>query len=531
MANLGVAPGHDDRAKLKDLAPLIERHAAELTQPGVLSIRPGYRLENDWPTMQPAIVVVKSPSAGDIPLPSSIEGVPVDVRVADPAEQLRHDDPVRYAKLAARHPELRDGALPEVGPDVADEGAAAPAVAAAKPHMPYAPASVPLAPVTGRLTFTCHASPDAGWPTLKNFLAATRSSLTIGLYDWTAAHILDQVKQTLAVGQKLDLVLDHPSTNPTADQTDPETIKALDQELGDAFAAAWALVRGNKDVARWIYPTAYHIKVAVRDGNSFWLSSGNWNNSNQPDFDPIHNPRPDDQKLAKKSDRDWHVIVENADLAATYEAYLKHDLEVAEKVAPAAGPGVKAATPAPAMPPEFRPQARGQAFQFFEPLRLENEPATITPLLTPDPGNYRNAMLELIQSAQRSLYIQLQYIHPSDDEEDDDYMALLNAVVAKISAGIDVRIIVGQFQSLNGWLERLQDAGVDLAAVKIQNGVHNKGFIVDSKRVALGSQNWSGDGVLRNRDASVIIDNPKAAAYYEQIFLHDWNRIAQKSVR
>ena len=33
----------------------------------------------------------------------------------------------------------------------------------------------------------------------------------------------------------------------------------------------------------WIFRTAYHIKVAVRDHSTFWLSSGNWNNSNQPE--------------------------------------------------------------------------------------------------------------------------------------------------------------------------------------------------------------------------------------------------------
>lgn len=66
-----------------------------------------------------------------------------------------------------------------------------------------------------------------------------------------------------------------------------------------------------------------------------------------------------------------------------------------------------------------------------------------------------------------------------------------------------------------------------LSAVKIQNGGHNKGLVVDSNVVMLGSQNWSGDGVIRNRDASLIIYNADAAQYYEQIFLHDWANMAQ----
>jgi phosphatidylserine/phosphatidylglycerophosphate/cardiolipin synthase-like enzyme len=155
---------------------------------------------------------------------------------------------------------------------------------------------------------------------------------------------------------------------------------------------------------------------------------------------------------------------------------------------------------------------------------------TITPLLTPDAGIYQPAILQLIQSAQTKLYIQLQYIHPSDAETDSDFTALIDALVGRISANVDVRIILSQWQASHGWLERLQAAGIDLKVVKIQNGVHNKGFLVDSKIVALGSQNRSAEGVLRNRDASVIIASETAANYYEQIFLHDWDRIAKQSM-
>jgi phosphatidylserine/phosphatidylglycerophosphate/cardiolipin synthase-like enzyme len=89
---------------------------------------------------------------------------------------------------------------------------------------------------------------------------------------------------------------------------------------------------------------------------------------------------------------------------------------------------------------------------------------------------------------------------------------------------------LSEYQVSNGGLEKLQSAGIDLDHVKIQNGVHNKGYVVDSRVVALGSQNWSGDGVLRNRDASVIIENATAAAYYEALFLHDWENIAAQSM-
>jgi len=99
-----------------------------------------------------------------------------------------------------------------------------------------------------------------------------------------------------------------------------------------------------------------------------------------------------------------------------------------------------------------------------------------------------------------------------------------------VGAGKDVRIILSQFQLPKGGLEALQAAGVNLNNVKIQNKVHNKGFVFDHKKVVVSSMNWSGEGVLDNRDAGVVIDNATAAEYYEKIFLDDWNNHAQQKI-
>jgi phosphatidylserine/phosphatidylglycerophosphate/cardiolipin synthase-like enzyme len=77
-------------------------------------------------------------------------------------------------------------------------------------------------------------------------------------------------------------------------------------------------------------------------------------------------------------------------------------------------------------------------------------------------------------------------------------------------------------------LEALQAAGVNLKNVRIQNKVHNKGFVFDHKKVVISSMNWSGEGVLANRDAGVVIDNASVAQYYEKIFLDDWKNHAKQ---
>jgi hypothetical protein len=513
---------------------VISEHLAELTKPGVLSVRPGYQAAGHWLTKKPAIVVTVDAKSDDLSpdqrLPETIGGYAVDVRQADPLQQLRAKNQGLFVNVAARaRPELERPVFP-FERDLSGQSLAplADAVATArrptKPQIPYTgPAGETLDAIEDNFTITCHASPDAGWTTLKPFLQGTKNRLTVGMYDFTSAHVLQTVEQALQ-GKKLSLVLDHPAPNKTRDQTDEQTRDDLTQSLNANFSFAWALERADPMISRWIYPTAYHIKVAVRDGKAFWLSSGNWNNSNQPDIDPVADPT-GSAAVAKKSDRDWHVIVEHAGLAGVYEAYLKHDLEIASQNQASTGgmdASLLAALGELAEPPETI--AARAAKQYFAPHKITAR-MKIQPILTPD--NYVDFILPLINGAQKSFYMQTQYIHPSDKPGDEKLAALIEAVARQIKSGLDVRLIASQYETLD-YLELLQDAGIELSSVRIQANVHNKGMIVDSKIVALGSQNWSGDGVIRNRDATLIIYNEEAAKYWEQIFLHDWTNLAQQ---
>jgi len=201
----------------------------------------------------------------------------------------------------------------------------------------------------------------------------------------------------------------------------------------------------------------------------------------------------------------------------------RHDLEVAAQNQTASG--AQAAALLGALGELAEPQmtiAPRVLKQYFEPHTIAAR-MKIQPILTPD--NYLAQILPLINGAKRSFYMQTQYIHPSDKEGDEGLTALIKAVAQKVRDGLDIRLILSQYETLDK-LELLQDAGIDLSHVRIQANVHNKGMIVDSSIVALGSQNWSADGVIRNRDATLIIYNEEAAKYWQQIFIHDWTNMA-----
>ena len=368
------------------------------------------------------------------------------------------------------------------------------------------------------MTIICHASPDAGWPTLKPFLQATEDELVVGMYDFTSAHIL-QTFESVLNGKQLSLVLDHPAPNRSRDQTDEETVTELANNLDGNFKFAWALERQDPKAAEWIYPSAYHIKVIVQDSKAFWQSSGNLNNSNQPDIDPLSDPA-GSAAIARKSDRDWHVIVKHAGLATNFKKYLLNDLAVAEahQVSPQNGMAALVATLAAISTDEQTMLARTPK-QYFPPHEVSGR-IKLQPLLTPD--NYCQRIQPLIASARKSVYMQTQYIHPSDNA---NLTELISAIVEQIKNGLDVRFIMSQYETMD-WLELLQDAGVDLSQVRIQTGVHNKGIVIDHEIAVVSSQNWSGAGVTDNRDAGVIIYDSDAAQYFEQIFIHDWTKMA-----
>lgn len=421
---------------------VIEQHPAELHKPGALSVRPGYEFTNEWITGRPAIVVTvtKKRASTEIPaanlLPDSLDGFPVDVHQATALQESRLTNPKKFLAEAAKlAPEQRPAAPPlecTLAGDLVTTSTLKALPHSAQPHIDYTPApGVTLQPVTDTFTVLCIASPDQAWPHLKSFLTATKHTLTVGLYDFTSAHILATIDTTMRA-KTLNLVLDHPPTNPTADQSDEQTADDLATKMGARLKFAWALDNHNTLSDAWIYPSAYHIKVAVRDHASIWLSSGNWNNSNQPDIDPA--TKLDDATEARERDRDWHVIIDHPGLAKTFESYLDHGLKIAS---PHSQP-----TPEPSKPigPPKPPRSETAPFARFFTAQSFTSAMTITPLLTPDPGLYVNAVTQLVQSAEHTLYLQYQYVEPNPSAP-KPFQDLIAAVVARHAAGVDVKII------------------------------------------------------------------------------------------
>ena len=333
-------------------AALADARRALGSLPGVLDVRLGWRFRDGWITGQRAWVVTVSQklTPGELQaahiaaLPDEFQGLPVDVSGPTPETLLGQARGLERPGFPGAEP------------------------AAAPPTIRYTPPEhVTLRPVTAVMRVVAHVSPDAGWPELSAFLAQTRRQLVVGMYDCGAPHIVHALE---ALGQqpgfrKLTLAIQPGASvgegTKRDDLDDQAVVEQLTTTLADKFEHAWVSI-GR--VGGWV-ASSYHIKLAVRDGRAFWLSSGNWQSSNQPSADPLEE-QPARRQWLDRYNREWHVIIEHSGLARRLAAYLqndfRHNLRAPRGLAEQQ-PDLLVAEPL------LQPAARGATWQYFPPFR------------------------------------------------------------------------------------------------------------------------------------------------------------------
>ena len=468
----------------------INAHAADLSRiAGFVAARPGFPIRDGQLLREPAVIIyvtrklspVELPAAGIAP--RALGPFPVDVRTADPETQL----------------EL-------LRPEVDDAGLAA--------HYEGIPGDPIDAQLEINTPILCHVGPDAGWIPLRDFIAGTQSSFQAAIYDFSAPYIADAITQAINdSGASMTLNIDS-----SMKDAELEIQTSLGEALEDHYAAQVINCGGMG-----AFPTAYHEKVIVRDGEWVWISSGNWTKNSQPEKDPIGNP--EDLTGLYKANREYHLILQDEALASLFAQYLEHDRAQA---AATAGLGI---VPPEELPDvfvsldELREDIGLAALATPEPIApewLPSEPRAITiaPVLSPD--NYARRIDELIRSATRSLHLQYSYITWPKREKDAFFRGLLS-YIGELSQrdDFDLKVIVGS-GSATEKIAALAENGWNEEKVHTQSPIHNKAIIVDGERVLVSSQNWSGDGFLWNRDAGIIIDDEEIAQYFEKVFDFDW---------
>ncbi len=493
---------------------ILEKAKAEFLKRGdVINVRWGYVFKNGWITKDRALVATvperktlfQLTKEGTSPLPKLFMGYPVEVTGPTLKELLG------LTKVSP----AKESMVIQDGPSVLE-------------YTP--PPNGKLKKVTATMKVTASVSPEEGWNTLKDHLSKTKKRLTVGMYDFGATHVADEIekvaKRTTFKGMTMAIQVgsDAGSGTKADDLDDDEMVDRLKKKLGKKFSNAWVRV-GRKN--GWV-PSSYHIKVAVRDGEAISLSSGNWQSSNIPNLENLDNTK--QTYLLNNYNREWHIVLENKEIAEAYETFILNDYEnnkhnTLSGTDEAFDQELYLMLPDLASPAALEVTKNVKTFEPFE----QNRKFTVTPLLSPD--NYFDEVLEVIRSAKRELFIQNQTFN-APGENHDKLQRFIDAVLEKKKQGVDVRIIFRNYRPADARenLEKLLDMDFDVNQIKAHNKCHTKGIIVDEEKVIIGSQNWSNDGISVNRDASLYFEDAPLAKYFREIFLHDWTNVANYNI-
>ena len=128
----------------------------------------------------------------------------------------------------------------------------------------------------------------------------------------------------------------------------------------------------------------------------------------------------------------------------------------------------------------------------------------------------RTALLELLNQAEQTIDVEMYVL--TDDE-------VVLALERAEQRGVQVRVILDPNQSGNQkHLERLKVHGVEVKWFPVNKPaqMHRKLAIVDGKQLFAGSVNWSYNGLARNEELMLLVEDSEIARKLDEIFAGDW---------
>ena len=222
-----------------------------------------------------------------------------------------------------------------------------------------------------------------------------------------------------------------------------------------------------------------------------------------------------------RGNRGWGAVLESTELAEYYSAVYYHDSGGAwAEPLSAQDPGVSA-------DPGNRPPYTLE----FPPFHFES--AKVTTVISPDTSMQ---IPVLLRSAEEQIDIEQAYITDKSPDQPNPFLA--EAINAS-RRGVRVRVILDSSwfnveedtdnNEMVAYINRVaREESIPLEArlADLEDNnllqVHNKGVIVDNRKVLISSINWNENSPTFNREAGVIIEHPGVGEYFSGVFEDDW---------
>ena len=355
---------------------------------------------------------------------------------------------------------------------------------------------------SGMIDHTPLIGPESGLVDVVDWLDSATISLDIALYHLHHPVLTERIIAAHDRGIDVEVLLQYPTSY--WDWYQEET----------TFGYHALLVEGGVDVRWFGHPDSQspyammHSKVAVKDGSSVWIGSGNWKSSTLPSPDQGGN-------------REWGAIINSSDLANSIKLRFDHDYSE--------GTVTTGDTPDGWSP--------GSSASVSGPLTSSMQTQVTGELLT-CPDDCIQTLAEMINSADEEILLSLQYL------ELDWYWGwqanpLLDSLLTAAERGVSIRLIMNahyldENPDVRNSVEELNENwsakyGYDVEAILMTENddiikLHNKGAIIDGESVLISSINWGDNSILRNREMGVLIHSEEFTSPYLESWWLDWNR-------
>ncbi|MFQ6012858.1 MAG: phospholipase D-like domain-containing protein [Thermoplasmata archaeon] len=344
-------------------------------------------------------------------------------------------------------------------------------------------------------------SPDDSRAGLLALLGSARSRIDLAGFTLTNDAVAQGLREALSRGVRVQIGVE--ASPPGGMGGEGKRVLASLEGAG-----AQVLLMGSHGEGGWRRYALHHAKYLVVD--EAWLVLGSEN------FSPRGYP-------AKVGNRGWGVAVHGPALASWFREVIGEDWDANRSdVQSRSGPTGSGAVedlesgPSPFAPPLPR--------------------ADVTVLLGPDNAVSEDGLLGVLRRARDRIEVELFYLRWMWGGQTNPLLAGLLEAAAR---GVTVRILLdGQPYNVRGEedndeavrrLNRLAGEGGLPLEARIFPGdpdgivkLHNKGLMVDGRRVWVSSMNWNLAGAYANREAGLLVDSPEVARVFQRAWEADW---------
>lgn len=347
-------------------------------------------------------------------------------------------------------------------------------------------------------------SPDCSYRLVKAAIDAAQEEICLYIYNVSAEHMLDLLRQAKARGVHIRLMYDVTDTR----GDEQAKLEALGVELQKAPST------GGRRVF-----TVCHQKFAVIDNRILLLGSANWAGTSIPLITKVGG--------YKKGNREWIVRIDDQAVAHWFKQLFEADWNIPDLTLPSAIPQVESLPPVEVL---FAALPAHTPSQLFDIKQMDPaQRAVVTPILSPN--NYFSLTKKLILAAKSSIDIEQQYILAAGANSKIEGIL---AALAKRKPEVQIRILVSPAYRKVGGMDNWELCVRALEAYDLKDclramnldyytHLHNKGVIFDRQQVIVSSTNWSENSIARAREAGLLIQSPDIAEYFAQVFDYDWS--------